>query len=214
MSILKYIVGWLRNIFNPAVSLLAQIDNKSLVNKNAKIWRFAKLFHSNVGAYSYVGSNTEIVFANIGKFCSIAGNSTIGMGSHTLSNISTSSIFTAKKNGTGHAWSNSTSFIEYKRIFIGNDVWIGTKVLLMSGITIGDGAVIGAGSIVTKDIPPYAIAVGVPARVIKYRFDQQIIEKLLTIRWWNLSDEKLKEKITFFQKEKISIQDIELLESN
>ena len=57
MSILKYIVGWLRNIFNPAVSLLAQIDNKSLVNKNAKIWRFAKLFHSNVGAYSYVGSN-------------------------------------------------------------------------------------------------------------------------------------------------------------
>ena len=84
----------------------------------------------------------------------------------------------------------------------------------MGGVTIGDGAIIGAGSIVTKDVPDYAIAVGIPAKVIKYRFDKPIIEKLLEIRWWDVSEEKLKEKIALFQNESILLDDLSELEIN
>jgi serine acetyltransferase len=79
-------------------------------------------------------------------------------------------------------------------IIIGNDVWIGAKSTIMSGVKIGDGAVIGSGSVVAKDVPPYAIVVGNPAKVIKYRFDEQQIENLLEIAWWNWPEHKIKEE--------------------
>ena len=92
------------------------------------------------------------------------------------------------------------SFEEYKEIYIGNDVWVGTRVLIMGGVTIGNGAVVAAGAVVTKDVPPYAIVGGVPARVIKYRFPEDVIQKLEASKWWTLDDDTLKQNIHLFQK--------------
>ena len=95
-------------------------------------------------------------------------------------------------------------------INIGNDVWIGTNAIVMDGVKINDGAIIGAGAIVTKEIPPYAIAVGVPAKVIKYRFSQEIIDKLMELRWWDYPEDFIVNELPFDDIEKC----IEILEKN
>lgn len=205
---LKYLLGLIINIFNRGVSFFALIDHKSKISKKAKINRGAKVYDSIIDSFTYIGPKTEIICADIGRFCSIANNCSVGLATHSLMNISSSPIFTAKTNGTGHSWTNTNSFEEIKRVKIGNDVWIGTRVIIMGGVKIGNGAIIGAGSIVTKDLPDYSIAVGVPAKVIKYRFDKPIIDKLQEINWWDFPEEKLKEKIKLFQIEKFTLYDL------
>lgn len=193
------LIQFLNNIFNPSISLLSRVEY-SKVSKNAKIWRFAKLDHSEVGDYTYVGPKARIIYAKIGKFCSIAGETCIGMGTHPLDYISSSPIFFSKKNGTGKRWvSKNVDFKEYNTINIGNDVWIGSRAMILGGVTIGDGAVVGAGALVTKDVPPYAIVGGIPARIIRYRFDNSKIEYLLKSKWWDRSETDLKSKISLFQ---------------
>ena len=206
-----YLKGSLKNIFNPGVPIFTAIDGFSTVDKKARVGRKCKVYHSSLGAYSYIGRGTQLIYASVGKFCSISGNVLIGMGHHTLTHLSTSPIFTEKNNGTGYSWTDRESLLPYKPVTIGNDVWIGTRAMILGGVTIGDGAVIGAGAIVTKDVPPFAIVAGVPARIIRYRFEVSVIEKLLDIKWWNLSDEQLKKSIGLFQKENLSIEDVERL---
>lgn len=194
-----FLLNSISNIFNPAVSVLSRVEY-SKVSRKAKIWRFAKLYHSEVGDYSYVGPKARVIYAKIGKFCSIAGETCIGMGTHPLDYISSSPIFFSKKNGTGKRWiSENVDFKEYNTIIIGNDVWIGSRAMILGGVTIGDGAVIGAGALVTKDVPPYAIVGGVPAKIIRYRFDNSKIEYLLKSKWWDESENELKSKISLFQ---------------
>lgn len=211
---LKYLLGLFKNFFNSGVSFLTMVDNKSVISPKAKLNRQVKAYQSNVGSYSYVGSKTELICADIGKFCSIAHKCYIGLGNHSINNISTSPIFTSSKNATGHSWSNTNAFHEFDRVTIGNDVWIGVEVIVMGGIKVGNGAIIGAGSIVTKNIPDYAVVVGVPAKIIKYRFEQPIIEKLMTIKWWNFPEDKLKRKLNLFQKEQLSLDDLKKLEAD
>ena len=196
---LKYLLGFLKNIFNPAVPLFTKIDDKSHISHKARLYGRIQVSNSYLGDYSYVGRDSRLIHAEIGKFCSIASESIIGMGTHTLDKISTSSIFTEAKNGTKHSWVKSSTVNPYKRVIIGNDVWIGTRAIVLGGVTIGDGAVVGAGAIVTKDVPPFAIVVGVPAKVIRFRFSQEQIEAIMQHPWWSLPDEKLKENISFFQ---------------
>lgn len=201
---LKYIKGFFRNIFNPAVSLLSQIDHLSKVNKKAKVYGLTKIFDSSIDKYSYVGRKSRIVCADIGKYCSISDDVVVGMGIHPLKTISTSSLFISKKNGTGYSWTDKTSMNEYKRISIGHDVWIGSKVIVMGGVNIGNGAVVGCGAIVTKDIPDYAVVVGVPAKIIKYRFDPLLIENLLLLKWWDFPENKLNKYISTFQNDNVT----------
>lgn len=200
---LKYIYGLLKNLFNPAVSMFARIDNLSYIDRKAKIYRKAKVFNSSIGRYSYLGRGSSLIYAEVGQFCSIASSTIIGLGIHTLNTLSTSPIFTEKNNGTCHCWTDKTLQYPYKKVFIGNDVWIGLRVIIMGGIRIGDGAVIAAGSIVTRDVPPYAIVGGIPAKILKYRFSQEVIDELLKIQWWHLPEDKLIDNIHYFQTDKI-----------
>lgn len=197
---ISYFLGLLKYIFYPKVSIRAVIDRTSKLSKKAKINRGARVIDSNIGEYSYVDMNSWVCIADVGKFCSIANRVNIGLGNHTINYLSTSPIFTEKYNGTGFSWINKTIAPPFKRTIIGNDVWIGFGAMVIGGVKIGDGAIIGAGSIVTKDIPPFAIAVGSPAKVIKYRFSEETIEKILQNPWWNKSEKDLKQNIIEFQK--------------
>lgn len=158
--------------------------------KNCRIGRYAKVCSGailndvEIGDYSYIGHNTMINNCKIGKFCSIAGHSTIGGSSHPIGWISTSPVFHDKKNITGKYYGNK-SWVFREKTCIGNDVWIGSGVMIKSGVTVGDGAVIGMGSVLTKNIPPYEIWAGNPAKKIKDRFENDIKEKLLNNPWWN-----------------------------
>ncbi len=150
-------------------------------------------YDTNIGDYSYIASNCSITNAEIGMFCSIGPNFCCGLGVHPTHGISTSPMFysTAKQNGISLASENKIE--ESIQTRIGNDVFIGANVTVLDGVKIGDGAVIGAGAVVTKDIPPYAIAVGVPAKVVKFRFENDVIEKLQKMEWWNFDEAKLKD---------------------
>ncbi len=138
---------------------------------------------------------------HIGAFCSIAADAKL-VTQHVQTNISTSSYI--EWGGSQHIEDfPDLSFLDQRRTLngvtrIGNDVWIGYRAIIMPGVRLGNGCVIGAGAVVTKDVPPYAIALGVPAKVVKYRFTPEQISLLENIQWWNWSDIKLKEQMSLF----------------
>ena len=149
-----------------------------------------------IGEYTYgkprVISWGEGASLRVGKYCSIGTNVTIFLGSeHHLDWVSTypfSFLWPEGRSIPGHPFTKGD-------IVIGNDVWIGFGATLLSGVTIGDGAAVGACSLVTRDVPPYAIAAGNPAQVIRYRFKEETIQRLLQIEWWDWPDAKVKENV-------------------
>lgn len=199
MRVVLLVISKIKSIFVHSVSFWARVEH-SQISKKAKICRHCVLNHAEVGDYSYVSPDTRVIHASIGKFCSVGGDCVIGMGTHTMDYLSTSPVFTMSNNATGYCWTNENLAEEYQRITIGNDVWIGQRVIVMGGINIGDGAVVGAGAVVTHDVPPYAVVAGVPAKIIRYRFDSATIADLQQLRWWDKSDKWLKDNISMFQK--------------
>ena len=145
----------------------------------------------DLGDYSYIAKNSRISNTKFGKFCSIGPNFCCGLGIHPTNGISTAPMFYSVTKQNGITLTKENKIEETKQTVIGNDVFIGANVTVLDGVTIGDGAVIGAGAVVVNDIPDYAVAVGVPAKVVKYRFEKDKIEKLLQIRWWNWELSKL-----------------------
>ena len=160
------------------------------------------LFEKNNVLYHYTINHDKLI---IGKFCSIACGAKFLFNSanHTLSSLSTYPFplffeeWNLEKKDVTKSWDNKGNII------IGNDVWIGYEAVILAGVTIGDGAIIGTRAVVTKDVPPYTIVGGVPAKPIKKRFSEEIISKLLDIQWWNWSDEKIAKNIKAIQTGKI-----------
>jgi len=151
-----------------------------------------------IGKYTYglpkIFKLEESSQIQIGKFCSFANNVNIFLdGEHETKKVSTYPF------GYFKDFKSQKKYVTKSKgkVIIGNDVWIGYGVTILSGVNIGDGAVVGACSLVTKDIPPYSIVGGVPAKVIKKRFDDKTIEKLLQTKWWNWSDQKIQENIDY-----------------
>lgn len=167
----------------------------------AKIGRFCRVINSEIGKYSYLGAHCVLRNASVGNFCSIAENVKIGFGNHPLNVTSTSPVFYAKHSVLGRGFF-VTSFQEYERTFIGSDVLIGANTFIKDGITIGHGAVIGANSVVTKDIEPFSIVGGVPAKLIRMRFSEKERERLLNDEWWLWSERKIRENKHYFTHER------------
>ena len=133
-----------------------------------------------------------LINCRIGRFCSIADYVTAGLASHPMEWVSTSPAFYYGRDSIPKNLAALDYSPDSPQTVIGNDVWIGQNVLLKPGITIGNGAAIGMGSVVTKDIPPYAVVAGNPAHIIKMRFEPEFIERLEKSRWWDLDPETIK----------------------
>jgi virginiamycin A acetyltransferase len=163
------------------------------IHTKSKVFKNHNLNNVKIGQGTYIAFNANISNTTIGNFCSIGPNLFCGWGLHPINGISTSPVFYSTKKQAGFTFSKYDKCEERKNISIGNDVFIGMNVTILDGVNIGDGAVIGAGAVVSKNIPPYAIAVGCPIKIIKFRFSKEIIDSLIKSKWWDQSEEVLKE---------------------
>ena len=188
-------------------SYISISDNCFLTNVqlkgNNKVGKNSSISNTFLDSYSYISDLAKANNLYIGKFCSIGPNFQSGYGTHPLTRISTSSYFYTSSNNKVLSDSEISSFQEYKTTTIGNDVWIGANVVLIDGVTIGNGAVLAAGCVVTKDVPPYAIFGGIPAKLIRYRFEPDIIKLLEEFSWWEKDINWINSHISLFQKEEI-----------
>ena len=132
-----------------------------------------KLFEATFGDFTFIADNTNITRTTIGKFCSIGPNCNIGLGKHPSNTfVSTHPIFYSKLQQSQITFADKNYYSEFEEININNDVWIGANVIILDGVRLSNGVIIAAGSVVTKSIPPYAIAAGIPAKVIKYGYSK------------------------------------------
>lgn len=178
------------------------------IDKKAKVGTGSNCINVTMGKYSYMGKNNSVSNVTIGSFCSIASYCAIGGGDHELNYVSTSPVFYRGRNIFNRNLGNLEPDINEK-VEIGNDVWIGEACFINSGVRIGNGVVVGAHSVVTHDVPDYAIVAGAPAKILRFRFDDKIINRMNKIQWWNLSDETIKEKSHLFYDSKLFLDDWE-----
>lgn len=180
---------------NSTIGDNSRVFNSSL-GDSVHIQREALMYSTSVGDYTYTGKNFTSWYAQIGKFCSISWNVSIGGANHDYERVTTHSFL----------YSNDYDFLDgrtgYNRFeepcVIGNDVWIAANASICRGVTVGTGSVIAAGAVVTKDVEPYTIVAGVPAKPIKKRFSDEVISILLESEWWNLPPQIIKENFELF----------------
>ena len=151
-----------------------------------KIAQHCWVMNSTLGSHSYVADRATVAYCDIGKFCSIATNTYVGLAQHpSRTFVSTHPAFYLADPANLLMYCDKDYFHGWARTTIGHDVWIGSAAQVRSGVTIGNGAIIGAGAVVTGDVAPYAIMVGVPAKPLRYRFDDETIAFLERFRWWD-----------------------------
>jgi len=183
----------------------------SRIDKTSKIEAGSNIVNVEMDKYSFCGYDCEITNCTIGKFSSIADRVIIGGAFHPMEWVSMSPVFYAGRDSVKKKFSEFKK-AETKKTQIGHDVWIGNYVLIKQGVTIGTGAVIGMGSVVTKDVPPYEIWAGNPARCIRKRFDDELAQRLLASAWWDLDESILQEAAKFVKEPKAFLDYIEKAE--
>lgn len=181
------------------------------IKKTAKIGDGCTISGCVIGEYSYVGDHTNMSNVKVGNYTSISSYCGIGGGGHPLEWVSTSPVFNNSRSILRVNFSHN-QYNPYKETVIGNDVWIGTHSLIKSGVTIGDGAVIGMGSVVTKDVGPYEIWAGNPAKLIRKRFNDNTTEIIKSSRWWRWDEKKIQELADKFNSTEEFIKVLEMSE--
>ncbi|MFS4482690.1 CatB-related O-acetyltransferase [Hyunsoonleella sp. 2307UL5-6] len=182
-----------RRFPNAKISKGCNFTNDVSVGDYTSIYDNTTLNHSTIGFCSYTNFDCIIQNAEIGNYCSIAHGVRIGLGSHPTHLFSTARMFYKPHTYFKEPIMEQTEdYDEYEMITVGSDVWIGAEVLIMDGVSVGHGAIIAAGAVVTKDVPPYAIVGGVPAKLIKYRFNENQREAMLKTQWWTKKPHEIK----------------------
>ena len=190
--------------FSANIGLSSNFEGHNKIHGNT-------FFVGMLGRCSYIGKGSRLC-ANVGRYCSIGENviNIIGTHPYTSPFVSTSPVFYSLeyKNQCGITYANKQMFDEYRyvdsntktAIIIGNDCWIGKNAVIIGGVKINDGAIVLANAVVSKDVPPYAIVGGVPAKIIKYRYDEKTIIKLLMTKWWEKDEDWIRSNWYLFTK--------------
>ncbi len=184
----------------PSIEEDVEITDSS-IEAYTQIKAHSVIHEVSMGDFSYCAGYNQIYYASIGKFCSIASFVRINPGNHPTYTRVAQHHFTYRSSMFGLG-EDDEDFFDWRRnssVVIGNDVWIGHCAIIMPGVTIGNGAVIGAGAVVTKDVAPYSIVAGIPAKVIKMRFTDDIIHKIEQSKWWDWDYDKIKSRLSDFR---------------
>lgn len=196
--------GYLSKVENCIFGINNVIHNQVIL-KNCRFGNYntfyscSNITNATVGDFSYIASYSRLNNISIGKFTSIGPDVLAGMGTHPSRGfISTHPAFFSTLHQVEMSFVDKPHFNEFDPIKIGNDVWIGARVIIIEGITIGDGAIIAAGAVVTKDVPDYAVVAGVPAKILRYRFETNEIERLKNLKWWDRDISWLKKNVELF----------------
>ena len=197
-----------KKIIYKYVSWSACWDARTRFTRTTALGGRTRCYNVTIGRYSSLRDRSKAMNAFVGNYSVIAKDCEIGLGVHPTSYLTCHSIFYKNSPWGFHPeWVKPIVGIE-RVSHIGNDVWIGAKSIIMDGVTIGDGAIVAAGSVVTKDVPPFAVVGGAPAKFIKYRFSPEVIDRLNDIQWWDLSDEKITEVVDLFHIKNPTVEDI------
>ncbi|WP_420102535.1 chloramphenicol acetyltransferase [Bosea sp. (in: a-proteobacteria)] len=184
----------------PVIDPTAQVRQATL-GRYTEIGARTVFAESTLGDYSYVVNDSNVIYTTIGKFCSIAAMTRINPGNHPMDRAS-QSHFTYRASAYFEDAQDDAAFFDWRRahaVTIGHDVWIGHGAIVLAGRSIGTGAVVAGGAIVTKDVAPYTIVAGNPARVIRRRFPEAVAARLMALAWWDWSHETLREALSDFQ---------------
>ena len=187
---------------------------KDVLLTNVQLGRYTEikahsvLEETRMGDYSYCAGYNQIYAADIGKFCSIATFVRINPGNHPCYTRVAQHHFTYRCSQFGFGTDDAEFFQKRmeKRVTIGHDVWLGHSVTVMPGVTIGNGAVVGSGAVVTRDVEPYAVVAGVPARVIRMRFSDAVISGIGSTHWWDWEHDVIRERLLDFNDIEVFIQ--------
>lgn len=179
---------------------ISAIKNSNL-HRTSRVASKSHLVGVFLGKYSYIGNNCTVLNTDIGNYCSVADNTVVGGASHPINWVSSSPVFHEGKNILRKNFSTHR-YHTTKKTKIGHDVWIGNNCLIKSGVEIGNGAIIGMGSVLTKNVGPYEIWAGNPAKFVRKRFDNDVIDTLQKSNWWLWSDNEIESYAHSFHKPK------------